>query len=136
MDASTLATKMLDWETKKRELDAIEAEIKTAVLAIGKTQTVGNVRATFANGRRSFDYETPAKTAQKEIIDGCSKQSTDWNKFVELAGIANELRDEFLVEYDQSQNTSTDWKAVCEKAHIEPLVASQSEPSVTVKLLA
>lgn len=136
MDASTLATKMLDWEAKKRELDAIEAEIKAAVMEIGKTQTVGNVRATFANGRRSFDYETAGRTAQQEIIADCSKTSVDWGKFVELAGIADELRNEFLVEYDQSQNTSTDWKAVCEKAHIEPLVASQSEPSVTVKLLA
>ena len=45
MNASELATKMLDWETKKKELDNIESEIKEAVLELKSTQKVGNVTA-------------------------------------------------------------------------------------------
>ena len=53
MDASELAAKMLQWEEVKRSLDALTEEIQAAVLAIGKTQTVGNVRASFAAGRKT-----------------------------------------------------------------------------------
>ena len=108
MDSSELATKMLDWEKRRRELDALEAEIKNAVLQIGKTQTVGNVRVSYSAGRRSFDYETPGKTADENIIADYTKTVT---------------------------TVTTDWKMICDVAGIEPLVASQSEPTASVKLL-
>jgi hypothetical protein len=54
MNASELAQAMLLWEQKRRELDMLEAEIKAAVLAIGKTQTVGSVRASYSAGRKSY----------------------------------------------------------------------------------
>lgn len=55
MDASELAAKMLQWEEVKRSLDALTEEIQAAVLAIGKTQTVGNVRASRAFAPRNTD---------------------------------------------------------------------------------
>lgn len=58
MNASELATKMLEWENIQRQADALKAEITETVLQLGKTQTVGNVRATYSNGRGKYDYET------------------------------------------------------------------------------
>ena len=55
MNASELAIAMLNWEQKKNELDALELVIKAAVLEMGNTQTVGNVRATYSGGRKSYD---------------------------------------------------------------------------------
>ena len=106
MDMSELANKMLEWETLISAAAKLEAEIKEAVLTIGKTQTVGNVRASYSEGRRSFDYSTPGSTAAIEIIE----------------------------EHTVTQTTmTTDWKQVCKVAGIDPLVVSQSDPSVNVK---
>lgn len=57
MNASELALLMLTWEEKRKELDKIEDQIKDAVLALGNTQTVGNVRATFSKGKGEYDYQ-------------------------------------------------------------------------------
>jgi hypothetical protein len=57
MDASYLAKMMLDWEKVRRHLDELEEAIKDSVLQIGKTQTVGNVRASYSKGRKSYFYQ-------------------------------------------------------------------------------
>jgi len=44
MDSNELARKMLAWGELQEQAAELEAEIKEAVLEIGKTQTVGNVR--------------------------------------------------------------------------------------------
>jgi len=107
MNASELANLMLKWEELRKQLDDIEATIRLEVLAVGKTQTVGNVRATFSNGRRTFDYETPAKPiAPPELV----MQHTE------------------IIE-------KIDWKSICSEVGAEPIVVSQTEPSVSVKLL-
>jgi hypothetical protein len=108
MDMSELAQKMLEWEEGKKRLVELEKEIKTAVLDIGKTQTVGNVRVTFSAGRKSYDYETPGKSADAGLIETYTQTTT---------------------------TTSTDWRQVCKDAEIEPVVISQSAPSASVKLL-
>lgn len=110
MDASELATKMLEWESKRRELDGLEAEIKSAVLVMGKTQTVGNVRATYSKGRRSFDYRAAA--------DG------------------HPMVSEATVGLFTTTTVSTDWKAICEHAGIEDVPFKQGNPSVSLKLLS
>ena len=46
MNSSELAQKMLEWEQTQVKADALALEIREAVLSLGKTQTVGNVRAT------------------------------------------------------------------------------------------
>lgn len=106
MNASELAQKMLEWEQLIDHVKLLEAEIKTAVLSMGKTQTVGNVRASYSGGRRTFDYETPGRAAPEP----------------------------FIVEFTEMKFI-TDWKSVCEKAGIEPVVLSQSEPTVSLKLM-
>jgi hypothetical protein len=107
MNASELASKMLEWERVKRQLDDITEEIQATVLEIGKTQTVGNVRATYSAGRKTYDYQ------------GASEGSPIVNEAVK------EMFSKRLI----------DWKAVCEHAGIEDVPFEQGAPSVTVKLM-
>lgn len=107
IDMSNLALMMLRWEKQRRALDELEAAIKDTVLVLERTQTVGNVRASYSAGRRSFDYETPGADASQEIINGCT-----------------------------TTVVSIDWRAVCKEAGIEPVVTGQAPPSVSLKLLA
>ncbi len=104
MNPSRLASLMLEWESKRRELDAIEAQISGAVLAIGNSKTVGNVTASYSKGRREYDYETPAaKVATPEQVAAFG-------------------------------HVVTDWKGLCELLAINPVIVKQSPPSVTVKI--
>lgn len=86
-DPSALARLMLLWEEKKRQLDEIEAGIRDSVLQLKRTQTVGNVRATYNNPRSSYDYETPGKRAPKGIITIHSKTVIDWRAVCKAAEI-------------------------------------------------
>lgn len=120
MNATELATRMLEWETTQRAADALRAEIEAAVLALGKTQTVGNVRATYSAGRKSYDYEAVARAGMGS--NDPAEAEIWWNVKDEHAQVIDKI----------------DWKAVCETMHVavdEIPVKSQSEPSVTVKLL-
>jgi hypothetical protein len=128
MDASELATKMLEWEKGKKSLDALGAEIESEVLKIGKTQVVGGCRVTYAAGRATNDYKTPALTAPKEIIDRFSTpmKIVDWDA---VAQVVPEVVEEFTkIEYD------VDYKAILKEAKLEPLVVSRTEPTATIKL--
>ena len=132
MNASELAKKMLEWELKYRELDILEQAIGTTVLEIEKTQTVGNVRATYSKGRSVYDYETPGLQAPKGIIDEYShgEIEIDWMEVAKEAGYTPEMR-----EKHTSYIRITSWSKVCKDADIKPLTISQGDPSVKVKLL-
>ena len=106
MNSSELAQKMLEWEQAQTKADALALEIREAVLELGKTQTVGNVRATYSNGRKSYDYETGA---------------------VEHPAFTHE----FAQQYSK---TSIDWRSVC-KALNADAPFTESTPSVTIKLV-
>ena len=110
MNASELALMMLKWEEIKFQLDLVESEIKRAVLEIGKTQTVGRVRATYSSGSRKFDYQGAAE--RNSAIDGFADIRTAASKLV------------------------VDWKAVCEHYGIKDIpVESQSIPSVSLRFV-
>jgi len=121
MDASQLALKMLDWETKRKELDALGAEITDAVLAIGKTQTVGNVRASYSDGRRTFDHEYPVQMERRRAL---AEDNGDALKEIDYFIAANTV----VV-------SSTSWRVVREALKLEPLCTGKSSPSVTLKLV-
>lgn len=129
MNASELAAKMLEWETKKNELDNIEEEIKSAVLELKSTQKVGNVTASFSNGRREFDYQTPGATAPKEVIESNTTKTewVDWES-------ARPLIDQEIIEEFTRITETTNWSAVCKEAKIDPIVVKEGTPSVSVKL--
>lgn len=112
-DASELAKLMLKWEVQRIILDELEAVIKDTVLKAGKTQTVGNVRATYSAGRKSYNYAYAA-TGHPRV-----------NEAVESL-------------YTKTSTTTTiDWRAICKHAGIkgDELPFTQGDPSVRVKLL-
>ena len=112
MDKSKLASRMLAWERAKVLLDTLTVEIETAVLEIGATQTVGNVRASYSGGRRSFDY----------------REAADGHPMVGEATVA-------LFTTVVPETKKIDWRGICEHAGIEDVLFTKSAPRVTVKLL-
>jgi len=89
MDASELATTMLEWEKARRHLDELTAIIQAATLEIGKTQTVGNVRATYSAGRKTYDYLGAASNVPCELWEPYAKKSYDWKAICEAANITD-----------------------------------------------
>ena len=87
IDLSHLAHMMLKWEASRRYLDELEAAIKDTVLQLGKTQTVGNVRATYSNPRKRYDYETPGQAAPHHIQAEHAKIVIDWRAVCKDADI-------------------------------------------------
>lgn len=106
---------MLQWETRRRELDALETEIAAAVLELGKTQTVGNVRASYSAGRKAYDYEGA-------FYDQLECAEFGQQHHLEL--IKNKHRKEVF-----------DYRAICSDAEITEIPFTQGNPSVSVKLI-
>ena len=113
MDATELAVNMLKWERLARKMDALATEIKVAVLDIGKTQTVGNVRASYNKGRTRYDYQAAA----------------DGHKMVSEATVS-------VFTTIVPQTKKVDWRSICMHVGIMDIPFTQAEPSVTIKLLA
>ncbi len=133
MNASELAKKMLEWELKYRELDILEQVIKSTVLEIERTQTVGNVRATYSKGRAKYDYETPGKNkapASTISLNSEEREIIDWE------GLARSYApSKTIIATFTEFSRIVDWRKVCKDTNIEPLIVSQGEPNVRVKLL-
>ena len=87
MNANELSKKMLEWADKRAELDVIEAEIAKEVLVIGKTYTVGNIRASYSAGRSTKDYDAVKDQVPPEIVAKHSSVTVAWAKACEEAGI-------------------------------------------------
>ncbi len=132
MDLYELGLKMLEWEKKTRNLEELGDEICSVVLDIGKTQTVGNVRATFANGRKEYDYETPGSQASSAIID----LYTEEEERIDWEGLARNFAPTVLeISQFTDLNKTIKWSKVCKEAKIDPVVLSQKDPSVKIKLM-
>ena len=56
MDNKEFTAKCLRWQELQEEAAQIAAELEAETLARGKTQTVGDVRVTYSNPRKSYDY--------------------------------------------------------------------------------
>ena len=137
MDNSQLAALMLEWEATQRKADELAAQIKAVVLDIGKTQVVGNVRATFSAGRRTFDYigAIDAAEAAGQLEPGSlapwESDEIDYFEAVQAAIQDGILDSRYLTPYT---TTKVDWAAAVKGLGLEAPVVSQSEPSVTLKL--
>jgi len=107
MDAKELAEKMLEYGDAQTKADELRAEIEDAVLVLGATQTVGNVKATYRNPRKTYDYKTAGRTANPSVI----------------------------IKFTTQLEPKVDWKKVC--AEIEADVPyNESSAGVTVKLVS
>jgi len=118
MDPVQLAKDMLAWREKRLELDVIEDRIKQAVLELGKTQTVGDVRATYSAGRRTFGY-------QQAVDDYIASGPDDLESFMGTVETFTRL----------VTTTTVDYKAICDFCKIEAPVIGQGESSVSVKFV-
>jgi hypothetical protein len=139
MDNSQLAALMLEWEAAQRKADGLAEQIKSAVRAIGKTQVVGNVRATFSAGRRTFDYRAAVDNAEAAgLLEPGSlapweSNEIDYRVATESAINAGLLEPGYLTPFT---SVNIDYTAAAKGLSLDAPVKSQSEPSVTVKLLA
>ena len=114
MEPSKLAQLMLEYEKSLMNTNDLADKIKAAVLELGKTQTVGNVRASYSKGRKRYDYKAAGQ----------------------IALIAEDLTIEDLAQFTKTipATINTDWTALC-KAHKITAMFTQSAPSVTLKLV-
>jgi len=92
MDSKELAQKMLAWGELQEQAAELEAEIKAAVLEIGKTQNVGNVRATYSNPRKTYQsWDEAVMEAEPEGLDPKAYEvvtvTTDWQRAAKDYGI-------------------------------------------------
>ena len=137
MDNSQLAALMLEWEATQRQADGLAEQIKVAVLTIGKTQVVGNVRATYSAGRRTFDYRAAVDAAdaagllEPGSLAPWESERVDWFEVVQGALQDGILDSGYLTPYTE---TVVDYAAAVKDMGLEAPVVSQSEPSVTLKL--
>ena len=137
MDNSQLAALMLEWEAAQRKADELAEQIKVAVLEIGKTQVVGNVRATFSAGRRTFDYRAAVDAAEAAgQLEPGSLAPWESNEIDYFEAVQAAVQDgifdwRFLTPFTE---TVIDYPAACKGLGLEAKVASQAEPIVTLKL--
>lgn len=109
INLSHLAQLMLDWEKAQRRAEELAEAIKDTVLELGETQKVGYVRATYNNGRKTYNYH--------EAVDGHPMVS---EATIKLFTTVPEPR--------------IDWHGICKHVGIDDVPFTQSEPSVTLKL--
>lgn len=109
MNMSEFATLALEWEKAQRKADELAAVLEAATLEIGKTQTVGNVRVTYSNPRKSYDYDKAAY----------------------LSGL---VTDDVLETFTEVKEI-TDWRAICKHLEIDVEGVARGEPSARIKLI-
>lgn len=113
-DKNRLAHMMLRWADQKDEIEALEWEIKQAVMDLKETVITGEVRARYNSPRQTFDY-------QKAAEDYLEIDSNHYTQAVEDRTTVIE---------------KINWKAICDDENIEQtnIPVELGEPSVTLKL--
>lgn len=104
-----LARDLMTWAAMKERLDELEAAIKDTVLQLGETFTVGDVRATFNSGRKTYNYEGAIASYSRTHSIG-------------------DLRDKYA-------KLTYDYKGMCDELGIVTFDWTQSDPSVTLKII-
>lgn len=82
MKKRELAEKLLELGDLMRQVEKLQAELEPVILELGKTQVVGDVRATYSKGRGKTDYQ---KAVEDSKIDptGFEKVAYDYKKCCE-----------------------------------------------------
>jgi hypothetical protein len=112
IDKTKLAKDLLRWEELKIELDLLEKEISYQVFALEESYEAGNVRAVLNRGRRTYCYETAARSH-------------------------NKFQPSLLQKFEIEPISKIDWKAMCEYLGIvkEDIPSTQPNPFVKIELL-
>jgi hypothetical protein len=79
---------MLEYEDLDRRMKEIKERITAGVLEREQTQQVGNVKATYRKGRKSYDYQAVCEDAPDDVVEQYTKvrKSVSWSK-VALEGL-------------------------------------------------
>lgn len=104
-----LSEKMKKWEDLQVEAQAIEKEIIAEVLALGKSQTVGRVTASYrkSSGNGSYNYESMVMELEpdQEIVDKHTEVVTTvkWKDIAEEVGVTPELKEKYYTPAKKSE---------------------------------
>ena len=109
IDRNLLARQMLRWREWQAGADELAAAIRGTVLQLGETVTTGTIRATFRKGRKSYDYAGAAASGPKLDPD--------------------------VIERHTKTITKTDWRKVCNDEQLADIPYTESNPSVTLKVI-
>lgn len=92
-----LAELMERWAQLRTELDQVEEEIRSAVLAARRSFRHGNVIATFSSGRGQYDYQRIAQELQipESVIARFTRTVVDWKGACEEVGIPAALKEQY-----------------------------------------
>jgi hypothetical protein len=99
---------MLEWEDLQEQISKVEDSIELYVMDLEKTQTAGNVRATYGKGRKNYDYQAAAKDVKASVVDLYSTETVV---------------------------VKVDWKKLCENEMITDIPFTQGDPYVKIKLM-
>lgn len=115
LDSVELVLTILEWRETKKKLEALEESIQEAVLHLGETQTVADVRATYSKGRRVFDYKGA----------------------VSASDLPEDYKADRIERYTTiiPASSSVDWKAICAEEDLEVAQTNTPTPSVKIKIL-
>lgn len=129
MNASELATKMLEAESLNKKLKEIESEITVAVLELKDSQKVGNVKAAYTNGRRELDWQEPALKAPADVVARFTTETSviNWQQACEIAKV-----DPDIIEECTRIDKSIDYAGVCKEMKFEPVILKEGTPSVKI----
>jgi len=116
IDKSALARDMLKWEQYQRAADELAASIRDTVLQLGETVVTGNVRATYRDGRKTYDR--PA-ALYPEMAP------------VDRAWAARQDYPEYATEHTTYK---VDWVGLTKSLGAENIPYTESGPSVSLKL--
>lgn len=105
MDNLEFAKAMIRYEELYKELMGLEKLIGDHVLSTGETQSIGNVKAKYNNGRTTYDYETPGKNAPAPVIE----------KYTQIV-------------------EKVDWRSICNEMEFEAPIKTHPVPSVKIEV--
>lgn len=99
---ATLAEKMGKWETLMVEASQLEKEIQEEVLALGMTQSVGRVEASYRKSDKNgtVNYEAICQNLEpdQELVDAHTIHPDpyiDFKALAEAAGMTDEMKERF-----------------------------------------
>lgn len=98
----SLAEKMLEWQEITLKAKAIEKEIVDEVLALGMTQSVGRVTATYRksdkNGSTNYEGICQVLEPDMELVEQYTVKPEpyiDFKALAEAAGMSDDLKERF-----------------------------------------
>lgn len=115
MDNKTFGAKALEWQALTESVAQLAAELQAETVKRGKTQNFGDVRVTFSNIRKTYDYKAAVR--------------------------GHELLNEKVLDLFTTQPPPpppvTDWKGICKHVgvKVEGVVPEGKKPTAKIKIM-